>query len=57
MTIAQQGAVVVGARLLPQVGARLGGRTTRDEDHDQNFNTALAYAGWLWAGTRLGVEL
>ena len=48
MTIAQQGVVVVGARLLPQVGAKLGGRTTRDEDHDTNFNTALAYAGVAW---------
>ena len=48
VTIAQQGAVVVGARLLPHVGARLGGRTTRDEDQDQNFNTTLAYAGVAW---------
>lgn len=48
VTIAQQAAVVVGARLLPQVGAKLGARTTRDEDHDRNFNTALAYAGVAW---------
>jgi len=30
VTMAQQGAVVVGAQLLPQVGVKLGGRTTRD---------------------------
>jgi NodT family efflux transporter outer membrane factor (OMF) lipoprotein len=48
VAIAQQAAVVVGARLLPQVGVQLGGRTTRDEDHDSNFNTAFAYAGVTW---------
>jgi len=48
VTMAQQGAVVVGAQLLPQVGVKLGGRTTRDEDHDSNFNTTLAYAGVAW---------
>jgi len=48
VAIAQQAAVVVGAQLLPQVGVQLGGRTTRDEDHDSNFNTAFAYAGVTW---------
>ena len=33
VTIAQQSVVVVGAQLLPQIGAVLGGRTTRDADH------------------------
>ena len=46
--MAQQGVVVVGAQVLPQVGAKLGGRTTRDENHDQNFNTGLVYAGVAW---------
>jgi outer membrane protein TolC len=46
--IAQQAVIVVGAQLLPQVGAVLGGRTTRDEDHDGNFNTGVIYAGVAW---------
>jgi multidrug efflux system outer membrane protein len=46
--VAQQAVVVAGARLLPQVGAQLGGRTTRDEDHDDPFNSAVAYAGVAW---------
>jgi len=46
--IAQQNVIVVGAQLLPQVGAVVGGRTTRDEDHDSNFNSTLAYAGVAW---------
>ena len=48
VTIAQQTVVVVGAQLLPQVGAVLGGRTTRDEDHASNSNATLAYAGVAW---------
>ena len=48
VTIAQQTVVVVGAQLLPQVGAVLGGRTTRDDDHDSNFNAWAAYAGVAW---------
>lgn len=48
VTIAQQTVVVVGAQLLPQIGAVLGGRTTRDEDHDSNFNAWAAYAGVAW---------
>jgi NodT family efflux transporter outer membrane factor (OMF) lipoprotein len=46
--IAQQAVVVVGAQLLPQIGAVLGGRTTRDEDHHGNFNSTVAYAGVTW---------
>ena len=48
VAIAQQSVVVVGAQLLPQVGAVLGGRTTRDEDHNSNFNATLAYVGVAW---------
>ena len=48
VTIAQQTVVVVGAQLQPQVGAVLGGRTTRDDDHDRNFNAWAAYAGVAW---------
>lgn len=48
VAIAQQSAVVVGAQLLPHVGAVLGGRTTRDEDHDDDSNAALAYVGVAW---------
>lgn len=48
VTIAQQSVIVVGAQLLPQVGAVLGGRTTNDEDHANNSNTTLAYAGVAW---------
>jgi len=46
--IAQQAVIVVGAQLLPQVGAVLGGRTTRDADHDGNFNAGVVYAGVAW---------
>ena len=48
VTIAQQAVVVVGSQLLPQVGAVLGARTTRDEDHDKNSNATIAYAGVAW---------
>ena len=48
VTIAQQSVIVVGAQLLPQVGAVLGGRTTNDEDHATNSNSTLAYAGVAW---------
>lgn len=48
VAIAQQTVVVVGAQLLPQVGAVLGGRTTRDEDHASNSNALLAYVGVAW---------
>lgn len=46
--VAQQAIVVAGARLLPQVGAQLGGRATRDQDHDGTYNSAIAYAGVAW---------
>jgi NodT family efflux transporter outer membrane factor (OMF) lipoprotein len=46
--IAQAAVTVVGAQLLPQVGAVLGGRTTRNEDHDSNFNSSIVYAGVAW---------
>lgn len=46
--VAQQAIVLAGARLLPQVGAQLGGRTTRDEDNDDTFNSSIAYAGVAW---------
>lgn len=46
--IARQAVIVVGAQLLPQVGAAIGGRTTRDEDHDDSFNTSVVYAGVAW---------
>ncbi len=48
VTIAQQSVVVVGAQLLPKVGAVLGGRTTNDEDHANDSNVTLAYAGVAW---------
>lgn len=48
VTIAQQSVVVVGAQLLPHVGAVLGGRTTNDEDHANESNTTIAYAGVAW---------
>ena len=47
VTIAQQSVVVVGAQLLPQVGARLGGRVTQDEKNG-NFTTTLGYVGVAW---------
>ena len=48
VTIAQQSVIVVGAQLLPKVGAVLGGRTTNDEDHANDSNVTLAYAGVAW---------
>ncbi|WP_035943798.1 TolC family protein, partial [Caballeronia glathei] len=41
VTIAQQSAVVVGSQLLPQIGAVLGGRSTRDIDHSKDSNTTI----------------
>jgi len=46
--IAQQNVVRVGAGLLPQVGAQLGAKTTRDSDQDSSFNSTVAYAGVGW---------
>lgn len=48
VTIAQQNVVVVGAQMLPQVGAQLGAKTLYDRDHDGNFNATAAYAGVAW---------
>jgi NodT family efflux transporter outer membrane factor (OMF) lipoprotein len=48
VAIAQQAVIVVGSQLLPHVGAVLGARTTRDEDHDSNFNSTVGYAGVAW---------
>ena len=46
--IAQQNAVRVGARLLPNVGAQLGARATRDKDQDSGYDSTVAYAGVGW---------
>jgi len=48
VAIAQQAVVVVGSQMLPHVGAVLGARTTRDEDHDSSFNSTDAYVGVAW---------
>ena len=48
VAVAQQAVIVVGAQLLPRVGAVLGGRSTSDEDHSNNSNTTIAYAGVAW---------
>jgi NodT family efflux transporter outer membrane factor (OMF) lipoprotein len=48
VTIAQQTVIVVGAQLLPQVGAVLGARTTRDDGKDDPYNASLAKAGVAW---------
>lgn len=48
VTIAEQSVVVVGAQLKPQVGAALGGRTIRDDEHDTNSNVTLADVGVAW---------
>ncbi len=47
VAIAQQSVIVVGAQLLPQIGAVLGGRSTNDEDHpnDSNVNVRLCGRG------------
>jgi len=52
--IAQETAVVVGARLSPWVVGQLGARSTRDDDHDTTFNSKIGYAsvGWELDGGR-----
>jgi NodT family efflux transporter outer membrane factor (OMF) lipoprotein len=45
---AQQTVIVVGAQLLPQVGAVLGARATRDEDHSGIADSTVAYVGVAW---------
>jgi NodT family efflux transporter outer membrane factor (OMF) lipoprotein len=46
--IAQQIVVVVGSRLKPQIGARIGAASTRDLGEDDTFNSNLEYAGLVW---------
>ena len=46
--IAQQTVIVVGAQLLPQVDATVGGRTLHDQDHEGNSNSTIAFAGVGW---------
>jgi len=48
VVIAQQAVIVVGAQLLPQVGAMLGARATRDEDHSGTSDSTVAYVGVAW---------
>ena len=50
-TIAQQAVVVVGAQLLPQVGAVLGGRTTNDEDHASDVQRESPMPAWHGSST------
>jgi len=57
VTIAQQAVIVVGSKLVPHVGASVGGRSTKDETHDGTFNSASAFAvvGWeidVWGKLR-----
>lgn len=46
--IAQQAVRVVGARLLPQVGAQAGGRFTHDQGHDGTSSSDIVYGGVAW---------
>jgi len=46
--VAQQAVIVVGAQLLPQVGAVLGARATHDEDHSGTSDSTIAYVGVAW---------
>ena len=48
VAVAQQSVIVVGAQLLPQVGAVLGARATRDQDHGGTSDSTVAYAGVAW---------
>jgi NodT family efflux transporter outer membrane factor (OMF) lipoprotein len=48
MAIAQQAVIVVGSQLLPQVGAVLGARATKDEDHSGTSESTIAYVGVAW---------
>ena len=56
ITIAQQGLVIVGSQLLPQVGAELGARVTKEATQSANTGTlAFASVGWeldLWGKLR-----
>jgi NodT family efflux transporter outer membrane factor (OMF) lipoprotein len=46
--IAQQLVIVVGAQLLPQVGATAGARSTVDDDGGGSFDTNVLYASVAW---------
>ena len=47
VAIAQQTVIVVGARLMPLVGAQLGGSTTYERD-DGTFSSTSAFVGVAW---------
>jgi len=40
--------IVVGSQLLPQVGAVIGGRVTKDEDQSGTSDSTIAYVGVAW---------
>jgi NodT family efflux transporter outer membrane factor (OMF) lipoprotein len=46
--VAQQNVIVVGASMLPKVGAQLGGRSTYDHDSGSAHNATLGYVGVAW---------
>ncbi len=46
--IAQLAVRVVGAALMPQVGAQAGARFTHDQDHDGTATKDIAYVGVAW---------
>ncbi len=48
VAVAQQSVVVVGAQLLPQVGAVIGGRATKDDGNAGDATSSAAYAGVAW---------
>ena len=48
VAIAQQTVIVVGAQLLPQVGAVIGGRATQDDGKQGDSTASVAYAGVAW---------
>jgi NodT family efflux transporter outer membrane factor (OMF) lipoprotein len=48
VTIAQEAVIVVGSQLLPQIGAVVGARATKDEDHGAASGSTVAYVGVAW---------
>jgi len=46
--VARQIVVVVGSRLKPQIGARIGAARTRDLGEDTRFDSNLEYVGVVW---------
>jgi len=46
--VARQTVVVVGARMLPQVGVHIGGASLRAEGQDGSFQSNAEYAGVVW---------